>query len=140
MMAFFQPFIVLTFRIVLALLFIITGILKAKNLKKFFIIVVSFDLLKGKLAKLFAYTLPFAEIVVGLAVLIGIYPALSSGLLLTMIVVSTLGVVIALIKRQKIDDCGCYGGALKIPVTWKKVAENSVWILMSVYLFLFYIL
>ncbi len=140
MMAFFHPTVALIIRILLALLFIITGILKAKNLKKFFIVVVSFDVLKGKLAKLFAYTLPFAEIIVGILVMFNLYPVWSSGLLLLMIVVSTLGVVIALIKRQKIDDCGCYGGALKIPVTWKKVGENSIWILLSVYLFLFYIL
>ena len=136
----FNPTIAFIVKIILGLLFIISGIVKLPALKKFFLIVVQYGILKGLIARIFAYSFPFIEIIVGLFLLLDLNPILFSGLVLLMILVSTSGVIYALYKKKKMDDCGCYGIAIKIPIGPKKVLENSVWILLAVYLFIFYLL
>lgn len=117
-------------RVVIGYLFLMTGLLKIPVLKHFFITVVQYGILKGRLARVFAYTLPFAEFGVGFWLLGGWYLQYSSVLALLLISSSTLGVAFALYQKKKMDDCGCYGGVMKIPLTWKKLVENCVWLVL----------
>jgi uncharacterized membrane protein YphA (DoxX/SURF4 family) len=127
-------------RIALGVLFLVSAILKIPRLKKFFVIVVSFGLLKGKLAKAFAYTLPFAELVIASGLIMGFYPMLFSGLALAFLLVSTSGIAFAVYRNKRIDNCGCYGANIKIPVTKKKLVENIVLIIIASGVFVFYVL
>ncbi len=131
-MEFLQYFVPLM-RIVLGLLFIVTSLLKFHNLKGFSVIVASYDVLPKKLVRPLAYIQPFAEFVVGCWILSGrqLFYAAIAGLLL-MVVANTF-VLFALIKKRKMDNCGCYGVAVKVPLTWKKFYENLVWILLFVF-------
>ena len=131
--------------IILGLLFLISGILKIPNLKGFYIIVVSYGLIKGRLAKLFAYTLPFLEVIIGalfifsslvlkdnikeFGYLIYFAPIIAALMLLS----NTLAIIIALYKNKKMANCGCYGTAIKVPLSWKKVLENIIWIILVLY-------
>jgi len=133
-MAEFISISVLVVRVIIGLLFLIGGLLKVPRLKKFFVTVVQYGILKGTLARVFAYTLPFAEVIVGILLLTGFYLPLFSVLALLMLLVSTFGVVYALLRKNKMDDCGCYGGVVKVPVGWKKVVENLVFIILNVFL------
>ncbi|MBI4146407.1 DoxX family membrane protein [Candidatus Woesearchaeota archaeon] len=114
-------------RIVLGLLLVITGALKIPNLKGFSVIVASYGLLPRKLVKPLAYVQPFAEFVVGVWVLSGQYLFFASIAGLLLMLAADIFVLSALLKRKKLDNCGCYGIAFKIPLSWKKFIENLVW-------------
>jgi hypothetical protein len=122
-------------RLALAALLLFSGIMKLFDLKGFYVTVVKFGILPRKLAKPFAYSLPFFEIIVGAMLLLAIllpFAALAAALLM---VVSEIGIAGALLKQKKIDNCGCFGAAFKVPVTWRKFAENIGWLVAAVAVF-----
>ncbi len=121
-------------RIVLGILFVITGALKFPNLKGFSIIVASYGILPRWAVKPAAYAQPIIEFIVGWWILSGkqLYYAAIAGLLLML--VADVFVAIALIKKKKMENCGCYGTAIKVPLSWKKLAENIVWTALFVIL------
>ena len=121
-------------RIAIGFLFLISGSLKFSDLKGFFITVVKYNILKGKLAKVSAYSLPFVEVLVGFALLFKIYPIYSYSLALMLVLISTGGVVYAYFKNNRLDNCGCYGTKIKIPIGPKKIIENMVTIILLTYL------
>ena len=114
-------------RIILGLLYIITGAIKFPNLKGFSIIVASYGIVPRKLVKPAAYAQPIIEFAVGLWILSGkyLFYAAIAGLLL--MIVANVFVLSALIKKKKMENCGCYGAGIKIPLSWKKFIENLVW-------------
>lgn len=123
-------YIVPALRIVLGLLLIITGFLKVPNLRAFSVIVASYGVLPRSLIKPLAYAQPFIEIIIGSWVLSGEY--LYQGALagLGLMAVATLFVLSALIRKKKMDNCGCYGVAVKVPLSWRKFGENIVWMFL----------
>lgn len=121
-------YIIPALRIVLGLLLIVTGLLKLPNLRAFSVIVASYGILPRKLVKPLAYMQPFIEVIIGSWVLSGEY-LFEAGLAgMALMAVATLFVLSALLKKKKMDNCGCYGIAVKIPLTWRKFGENVVWV------------
>ena len=122
-LAYFIP----ALRIVLSLLFVITSVRKLPDLKPFSVIVASYGVLPRKLVKPAAYSQPIIELIIGLWILSGryLFQAAIAGLL--MMIVANYFVLTALIKKKKMDNCGCYGVKVKVPLTWNKFYENLVW-------------
>jgi len=121
-------------RIILGLLYIITSALKFPNLKGFSVIVASYGIVPRQLVKLAAYAQPVIEFAVGWWILSGkqlFYSALA-GLLL--MIVANIFVISALLKKKKMENCGCYGVAIKVPLSWKKAFENLIWTALFVIL------
>lgn len=121
-------------RILLGILFIITGALKLPNLKGFSIIVAAYGLLPRKLVKPAAYTLPFIEFFVGWWILSGkslFYSAIAG---LVLMAVSSVFVAYGLMQKKKMENCGCYGANIKTPLSWKKFAENMIWTMLFIVL------
>ncbi|RJQ21391.1 DoxX family membrane protein [Candidatus Woesearchaeota archaeon] len=117
-------------RIVLGLLLIVTGILKIPNLRGFSVIVASYGLLPRVLVRPLAYAQPFVEFVIGAWVLSGkqlFWGALAG---LGLMLIANVFVLYALVQKKKMDNCGCYGVAVRVPLTWKKFGENVVWTLL----------
>lgn len=121
-------------RLLLGGLFTFAGVIKLFDLRGFSITVAKFGMLPRQLVKPFAYTLPVVEAVVGLWLLSNqqLFGAALAGAVLLLI--SQVGVAGALIQKRKIENCGCYGTAIKVPVTWKKFLENCAWLAMAVVL------
>ena len=121
-------------RIILGLLFIITSALKFPNLRGFSVIVASYGLLPRQLVKPAAYAQPFIEFIVGWWILSGkqLFYGATAGLLL--MISANIFVVYALIQKKKMENCGCYGANIKIPLTWKKVFENLFWTVLLIVL------
>ncbi len=124
------------FRLVLGVVLSFAAITKLLNLGRFSQIIWSYRLLPPTLARISAYAHPFLEFAVGALLLVGAYPFTTALAALVLMSVSTVFLVSALIQKKKMDDCGCYGGFIPIPLSWKKVAENCVWMLLSLYLLL----
>ena len=129
-----NPAALIGLRLVLGIVFFVSGLLKLPDLKGFYIIVVRFNIIKGLLAKSFAYALPFAEIVIGFSLIFAYQVKIASIIALIMLINSTFALIYVLIKKKKLDNCGCYGTALKVPVSWGKVIENLVWLILTILL------
>jgi len=123
-------------RIILGILFIITGALKLPNLKGFSAIVASYGLLPKSLVKPAAYVQPFVEFIVGWWILSGKYLLYSSIAGLLLILTADVFVIKGLMQTKKIENCGCYGVTIKVPLTWKKLAENIFWTALFIVLIL----
>src|SRR5574342_40953 len=123
-------------RILLGILFIITGALKLPNLKGFSVIVASYGLLPRKLVKPAAYIQPFVEFFVGWWILSGKYLLYGAVAGLLLIIAANVFVISGLIQKKKMENCGCYGAAIKVPLTWKKLAENIAWTVLLIVLIL----
>ncbi|MBI2109616.1 hypothetical protein HYT58_00385 [Candidatus Woesearchaeota archaeon] len=126
------------FSIVIGLLFVITSCLKIKDLKGFANITKAYGILPKKLLFL-CYIQPFIELVVGLLLIFEIKMVFSSFLALGLFGIATIFTVIPLIQGKKIDNCGCCGVDIKIPLTWKKVVENLIWMLLATYIIIAYL-
>jgi hypothetical protein len=122
----------LVLRVILGFFFTLTGLLKVPDLNGFYVILVSYNLFPSWFARLSAYTLPLAEIFAGIWLMTGRYQVYSSLLVLLLLFSSTVVIVVALLKKQKIQNCGCFGTAFKNPVSWWKFLENMVWIVVAV--------
>lgn len=122
----------IVFRILLGILFTTTGMLKLPDLHGFYIILLTYNMFPKWLARISAIVLPFAELILGFLLLTGIMPLPVISVTLLFLIQSTLIVCIALIKKQNIENCGCYGTMFVSPVTWKKLVENIVWIVLAV--------
>jgi len=120
--------------IVLGILFVITGALKIPNLKGFSIIVATYNILPRQLVKPAAYIQPFVEFGTGLWLLSGVNTFYAATLSLILMVTADVFVIKGLLEKNKMENCGCFGVAIKIPLTWKKLAENIVWTLLCLYL------
>jgi uncharacterized membrane protein YphA (DoxX/SURF4 family) len=121
-------------RILLGILFIVAGSLKLPNLKGFSVIVASYGLLPRQLVKPAAYILPFLEFFAGWWILSGKYLLYSASAGLLLMIAANVFVVFGLIRKKKMENCGCYGAAVKVPLSWKKLAENIFWTLLLVIL------
>ena len=114
-------------RIILGVLFIVTAALKFPNLKGFSVIVAAYGMLPRWLVKPAAYLLPFVEFIVGWWILSGKYLFYSAGIGLALMILADIFVIKALVHKKKMANCGCYGVAIKVPLTWKKLVENLIW-------------
>ena len=135
-MVYFNASILLIIRFALAIVLIISGALKLLDLKGFFFIVVRYNLVKGKLAKFLAYSLPFIEIIVGFLLISKMFLSIVSLAALLLIITATAGVIYAYFKNNKLDNCGCYGTKIDVPINTKKIIQNIILILIALYLFL----
>lgn len=122
-------------RIILGLLFTLSSIFKMPDLKGFSTIVASYGLLPKQLVKPSSYSLPFIELAIGLALLFGIYLREAAFLGIIMMMNANIFVIYAYFTR-KLDNCGCYGIAFKVPVNLNKLIENLVWTIAFAALFL----
>jgi uncharacterized membrane protein YphA (DoxX/SURF4 family) len=76
---------------------------------------------------LLAMTIPWVELIAGLAMLAGVRPRAGAIVYTLLLTVFTLGVVQALARGLSFD-CGCFGKAGSAPIGIKKLAENAVMI------------
>lgn len=121
-------------RIILGILFIISGALKFPNLKGFSVIVASYNLLPRPLVKPVAYTQPFIEFIIGWWILSGRYLQYAAWAGLALILLANIFVIKGYLTKKKMANCGCYGTAIKIPLDWKKLVENGIWTVLFVVL------
>jgi len=113
--------------------FIIFGVLKLVNLKKFVEIFSKYDLISQKVGA-YAYLFPFIEIGIGCGLLAeDPNGRFSSALYITVLVLMSLNIVAVLISRargQKLR-CGCLGSFFHIPLSYVSLSENALMIAMA---------
>jgi len=80
---------------------------------------------------LLAMTIPWIELVAGLALVGGVRPRAGAIVYTVLLSVFTIGVIAAMVRGLSFD-CGCFGKAGAGPVGAKKLAENLVMIALGV--------
>lgn len=118
-------------RIILSALLIFSGLVKVFDLRGFSVIVAGYSILPRKLVKPLAYGQPFIEVIIGLWLSSNWqlrWAALAS---LAMLIAATLFVLAGLVRKKRMENCGCYGAIIKVPLTWRKFFENLVWIALA---------
>lgn len=126
-----------TLRLILGGFFVITAGLKFSDLKGFSKLVSHYELLPKQLIKPLAYAHPFIAFTIGTLILLGEYIFYASLAGAAMTFIGAIFIVKALSNKNKMKNCGCYGTAFIIPLTWKKAIENIIW--TALFLFLVYL-
>ena len=124
-------YVISLLRVILGLLFTFSGAVKFFDLKQFAIIVASFGILPRKLVKPLSRAQPIIETFIGLWLLSNVQLRFAAIASLGLLLVATFFVAAALVMKKKIQNCGCYGALVQIPLTWKKLAENVFWIALA---------
>jgi len=109
--------LVLILRIFITYIFIVSGLSKIKNPNHFLMAVNSYQILPSFLIAPFSNTLPWVELILGIAVGVGFYIRISTVLLIFLLFLFAIALIINLIRGRKID-CGCFGEKNPQHINW----------------------
>jgi uncharacterized membrane protein YphA (DoxX/SURF4 family) len=115
-------------QIVAGLIFLASALAKIADLNAFSGSIHNFHLepvIPMAATNLLAMTIPWVELVAGLALLVGVRPRAGAFVYTAMLAVFTIGVAAAMARGLSFE-CGCFGKAGAGPVGAKKLAENVV--------------
>ncbi|MGB9770798.1 MAG: MauE/DoxX family redox-associated membrane protein [Candidatus Kapaibacteriota bacterium] len=125
----------LLFRILLGIVFIYAAIGKIYEPNSFFKEIVNYRIFPDILAQIFAITIPWIELVVGLFLIFGVRLRTTSFISILLLSVFTILVLSAWARGLNIN-CGCFAHHIEY-VDYKKVLENLLLIACGVFIFLF---
>ncbi len=116
----------------MGLFYIVFGFFKLLDLKGFPASFGMYDPI-AKRVPLYGWVYPFLETALGLMFLLRWQ--IPAALIITVIIlgITTIGVVKTLLNKQQIQ-CACLGTALKLPMTKATLIENSVMLVMAVWM------
>lgn len=118
-----KPAVLRVARIALGLVFVVAGLAKIVNLGAFADQVHNFRILPVALENLAAMTLPWIEVVAGLALLLGLRAR--SGAVLAAVLMAVFTVAVAQAMARGLDfECGCFGTADSTRVGLEKLLQN----------------
>ena len=124
-------------RLAVGSVFAVSGFIKLMQpYQNFLAIIRSYEILSGSPAVALAKTMPWAELVVGVFLMLGLWSRLS---ILVLWVFNTvfIGVVgSALVRRLPIQECGCFGDSFSLQpqqILWLDIALWLVFMFMAAY-------
>lgn len=124
-------------RLVLAAVYLISGYLKAVEPAETRVAVKAYQLIPDEMAEIVASILPYAEIAVGLILLIGLATRLGAALSALMMIAFLIGVISAAARGLKID-CGCFGGGGAVDAGetayTEEILRDTGLLILSIYL------
>ncbi|MBX2860004.1 MAG: DoxX family membrane protein [Vampirovibrio sp.] len=128
-----HPWLQLICRLFLGVMFITSGIEKVTHWTPFYQAAAAYKVLPEDLLYFYAQVLPWAEIMAGAYLVLGLFTRYAAGAVAAMILSFLIAITIVLIRGDEID-CGCFVGGKSEPVTWKKWVEDVGLLLMAGYL------
>jgi putative oxidoreductase len=130
-----SPYLSVFCRVLLAAIFISFALSKIMRPAVFALNVVDYNLTPAWGVNLWSLALPWAELVVGLFLLLGIRTRAAATLIGAMNVIFIVGLVNAILHNMPIN-CGCVGEVGE-PVNWWKVMKNTGMLIMCVQVFFY---
>ena len=85
----------------------------------------------AKRIKVYGFIYPFIELALGIAFLTEFNPFVTNIVTLIVMSVSILGVLISVVKKQKIQ-CACLGAVFNLPMSTVTIIEDALMIAMSI--------
>ncbi len=130
-----SPYLSVAGRVLLGVIFMVFALSKIMRPAVFALNVVDFGLMPSWGVDLWALALPWAELVVGLFLILGIRTRAAATLIAAMNLIFIVGLVHAIYLHLPIN-CGCVGEVGE-PVTWLKVLKNTAMVVMCLQIFLY---
>lgn len=121
---------------IMAGFFLIFGFFKIIDLHGFVLAYRRYNLLAQQFA-LYGYILPFIEISIGFAYLLGVFPLLSNIINLIIMSVGFVSVFIKLIQKEVIP-CACLGTLFSHPLSLMSLFENVLMVVMAFYMLMYH--
>lgn len=103
-----HPLVGVGLRLFLGISFVLSGYQKIMNLSDFAGIVRQFAILPGILADVFAYTLPFVEVLCGVYLLIGLFLKPAAAIVMLMLLSFMIATLVNLLRGTDLQNCGCF--------------------------------
>ena len=113
----------LVLRVVIGAYFIFAAVPKIVDPLAFATAIGHYQLLPHAMIHGFALTLPWLELLVGAALVVGARTRISALICGILVLMFTIAIVWALLQGLQID-CGCFGAQGGDEVSWMKVAKN----------------
>ena len=108
-----RPLLLLSLRLALGAVFAVSGFQKLiAPYQNFAAVIEKFEIIQGVPAVFLAQTLPWAEFVAGVFLMLGFWERISLAVLWAMNTVFIGVLLSALARKLPIDSCGCFGEAL----------------------------
>lgn len=121
-----HPYATVLARLVLAIVLLAAGLHKLPDRRRFYFVVLTFDVLPRPLARIYASALPWFETAAGIMLLLGIATRLA-GILAFLLLVSFTAAIVLNVTRGRTDiDCGCFGSKKRHGISRGKLVQNSV--------------
>jgi len=130
-----SPYFSVFCRLILGAIFIAFALSKVLRPAVFALNVVDYNMMPWWGVNLWALILPWAELVCGLFLILGIRTRAAATLIAAMNIIFIVGLVNAILHHMPIN-CGCVGEVGE-PVNWLKVTKNCAMVLMTVQIFLY---
>ena len=124
-------------RIIFGMVFLYSGIIKFIDLDAFAIALGKFKLLSESQHYILVYTIPIAEILLGLLLILNIKTHMTSQIITFMVALFT-AVIIAKIYEGEEISCGCFGNLTEDVIDYKTVLRNFILIMIGISLTSFY--
>lgn len=106
------------------------SVFKIVNLKSFTALFREYDILAKRLPS-YSWAYPFIEFSLGIAHLVNYCPPMTNFLTTILMLVSTIGVLQALLQKRQLS-CACLGGTLfKLPLSFVALFENLSMMMMA---------
>jgi len=130
-----SPYLSMACRLILGFIFISFALSKIMRPAVFALNVVDYGMMPSWGVNLWALVLPWAELVVGLFLILGIRTRAAATLIGAMNIIFIVGLVNAIFNHLPIN-CGCVGEVGE-PVNWWKVTKNTGMLVMCAQVFLY---
>ena len=129
----FGPIARLFLRIALGSVFIVSGFQKLiAPPQNFAAVIEKFEIVQGPAAALLSVTLPWIELIAGVLFVLGLWTTVALVVLWLMNTVFAGVLISALIRRLPVEQCGCFGKALSIPLPVMIGIDAVIWIIFLV--------
>ena len=110
-----NKYFVFGLRIGLAGIFILAGLSKTTApIAEFIGLAKQWNILPEPWITIYAFTLPWVELIAGLVLLFGVWHRWSAGLIALMLLSFLIAIGINLSRGVNIENCGCFGGWLNL--------------------------
>jgi putative oxidoreductase len=130
-----SPYLSVASRVILGVIFISFALSKIMRPAVFALNVVDYGMMPAWGVNLWALALSWAELVVGLFLILGIRTRAAATLIAAMNIIFIVGLVNAIFHHLPIN-CGCVGEVGE-PVNWWKVTKNTGMLVMCIQIFLY---
>ena len=126
----------LVFRVILGGIFIFAGFAKIHNISALVNEINEYQILPPALASLYGHILPYAEIIVGVLLALGIALRITAGIASLMLISFTVSKIVAMILNLNIKTCDCFGIARPLLST-QSLAIDLVMLVLAVQIIVF---
>ncbi len=126
-----NKYLVVIFRIIVGGVFIVAGVSKLiVPLEEFIAVADAWGILPDPWLTIYAWTLPWAEVLFGLGVLLGAWHRLSATMVGLMIVSFLVGIAINFFRGKELVDCGCFGQLFSLGETFQDLWWRDIGLLL----------